>query len=182
MACWSTGRPTAWACLVDLGRLDLGGRERPSGGIARKTEEEPIAELLATTTTPRGALRRLCSQTPCSRPKICETRPDGGTPLTTHLEDVESWCCGEPGNGPGSSAGIDRAIRGGAGVALPDNFDMGELDEPTPPNAGRLWVGGIATAVVAALVVVAGVFIARGILGIPVLAPKGASSLGDSST
>jgi uncharacterized protein YhhL (DUF1145 family) len=67
-------------------------------------------------------------------------------------------------------------------VALPDNFDMGELDEPTPPNAGRLWVGGIATAVVAALVVVAGVFIARGILGIPVLAPKGASSLGDSST
>lgn len=67
-------------------------------------------------------------------------------------------------------------------MALPDNFDMGELDEPTPPNAGRLWVGGIATAVVAALVVVAGVFIARGILGIPVLAPKGASSLGDTST
>jgi hypothetical protein len=28
---------------------------------------------LATTTTPRGALRRLCSQTPCSRLKIYET-------------------------------------------------------------------------------------------------------------
>lgn len=49
-------------------------------------------------------------------------------------------------------------------MALPDNFDVGELDEPSPPSAGLLWVGGIATAVVAALVVVAGVFIARAAL------------------
>jgi len=27
----------------------------PAGGMDRKAEEEPIAELLATTTTPRGA-------------------------------------------------------------------------------------------------------------------------------
>src|ERR1019366_6896335 len=64
------GAPRSRACLVDLGR-----RERPSGGMDRKAEEELIAELLATTTTPRGALRRLCSQTLCSRLKICETRP-----------------------------------------------------------------------------------------------------------
>ena len=49
-------------------------------------------------------------------------------------------------------------------------------------NARRLWAGGIATAVVAALAVVAGVLIARGVLGIPVLAPKTASNFGNSST
>jgi hypothetical protein len=59
------------------------------------------------------------------------------------------------------------------------------LTEPPGParlNAGRLWAGGVATAVVAALVVVAGVYIARGILGIPVLAPRAAGSLGSSTT
>ena len=43
-------------------------------------------------------------------------------------------------------------------------------------NAGRLWAGGVATAIVAALAVLAGVLITRGVLGIPVLAPKAASS------
>jgi Na+/phosphate symporter len=55
-------------------------------------------------------------------------------------------------------------------------------DGPASINATRLWVGGFATAIVAALVVVVGVFITRGILGIPVLAPKAASNFGDSST
>jgi hypothetical protein len=49
-------------------------------------------------------------------------------------------------------------------------------------NGGRLWVGGVATAVVAALVVVAGVYIARNILDIPVLAPKAAGNFGNSTT
>lgn len=49
-------------------------------------------------------------------------------------------------------------------------------------NAGRLWAGGAATAVVAALAVVVGVYVARGILAIPVLAPPAASNFGDSST
>jgi hypothetical protein len=49
-------------------------------------------------------------------------------------------------------------------------------------NAGRLWGGGVATAIVAALAVLAGVFITRGVLGIPVLAPRAASDFGDSST
>ena len=34
-------------------------------------------------------------------------------------------------------------------------------------NAGRLWGGGVATAIVAALAVLAGVLITRGVLGIP---------------
>src|SRR3977135_2835314 len=49
-------------------------------------------------------------------------------------------------------------------------------------NEGRLGAGGVATAIVAALAVLAGVLITRGVLGIPVLAPKAASDFGDSST
>jgi len=45
-----------------------------------------------------------------------------------------------------------------------------------------VWAGGVATAVVAALVVTLGVYIARDILNIPVLAPKAAGSLGNSTT
>ena len=45
-----------------------------------------------------------------------------------------------------------------------------------------MWAGGVATAVVAALVVIAGVYIARDILDITVLAPKAAGSLGNSTT
>ncbi|WP_211245576.1 DUF6069 family protein [Actinomadura oligospora] len=47
---------------------------------------------------------------------------------------------------------------------------------------GRLWAGGLATAVVAALVVVVGVLLVRGVLDIPVLAPSGRGTYGDSST
>ena len=49
-------------------------------------------------------------------------------------------------------------------------------------NGGRVWAGGVATAVVAALVVILGVYIARDILNIAVLAPKAAGSLGNSTT
>jgi uncharacterized protein DUF6069 len=45
-----------------------------------------------------------------------------------------------------------------------------------------VWAGGIATAVVAALVVILGVYIARNILNVAVLAPKTAGSLGNSTT
>ena len=64
-------------------------------------------------------------------------------------------------------------------MAIHDELD---LDEPVVPSASRLWTGGVATAVVAALVVVAGVYICRGVLGIPVLAPSGAGDLGNLST
>ena len=59
-----------------------------------------------------------------------------------------------------------------------------DLDAPEQVhvNAGRLWAGGAATAVVAALAMVAGVLITRGVLGIPVLAPKTANNFGNSAT
>jgi hypothetical protein len=57
---------------------------------------------------------------------------------------------------------------------------------PTPPqpvlNAGRLWAGGAATAVVAALIAVVGILIGRGIFDVEVLAPKGNGVWGDAST
>ena len=45
-----------------------------------------------------------------------------------------------------------------------------------------LWAGGLATAVVAALVAVVGVLIARGLFDIPVLAPSDDGMFGDVST
>jgi len=49
-------------------------------------------------------------------------------------------------------------------------------------NAGRLWAGGAAAAVVAALLAVAGIVIARGIFDVPILAPEGDGVWGDAST
>jgi hypothetical protein len=59
-----------------------------------------------------------------------------------------------------------------------------ELDQPERPevDATRLWAGGLATALVAALVVVVGVFVVRAFLNVPILAPRTASDFGDSST
>ncbi len=49
-------------------------------------------------------------------------------------------------------------------------------------DAGRLWTGGVATAIVAALIAVLGVLLARGVLDVPLLAPTDAGTLGDAST
>jgi Family of unknown function (DUF6069) len=49
-------------------------------------------------------------------------------------------------------------------------------------DGGRLWAGGLATALIAALIVVIGILVARGIFGIPVLAPKGEGAWGDADT
>jgi hypothetical protein len=49
-------------------------------------------------------------------------------------------------------------------------------------DAGRLWWGGLVTAVVAAVVAVVGVLIARGLFDVPVLAPTGEGALGNAST
>ncbi|MFD4324690.1 DUF6069 family protein [Nocardioides sp. NPDC058538] len=49
-------------------------------------------------------------------------------------------------------------------------------------HAGRLWAGGAAAAVVAALLAVAGIVIARGIFDVPILAPEGDGVWGDAST
>jgi hypothetical protein len=57
---------------------------------------------------------------------------------------------------------------------------------PTPPrpvlSAGRLWAGGLATAVVAALIAVCGILFGRGVFDVEVLAPKGDGVWGDAST
>ena len=54
---------------------------------------------------------------------------------------------------------------------------------PTPKvDAGRLWMGGLATAAVAALVALTGVLIARGLFDVPLLAPTREGTLGDAST
>jgi hypothetical protein len=49
-------------------------------------------------------------------------------------------------------------------------------------DAGRLWAGGLATAIVAALIAIAGIVVARGIFDIPVLAPKKSGTWGDADT
>jgi hypothetical protein len=60
--------------------------------------------------------------------------------------------------------------------------DDGSGQQRLGVDAGRLWVGGLVTAVVAALVAVVGVLIARGLLDVPVLAPTGEGTLGNAST
>jgi len=49
-------------------------------------------------------------------------------------------------------------------------------------NAGRLWAGGAATAIVAALIAIVGVLIGRGLFDVQVLAPKSGGVWGDAST
>jgi Family of unknown function (DUF6069) len=49
-------------------------------------------------------------------------------------------------------------------------------------DAARLWTGGLATALVAALVAVVGVLIARGLFDVPVLAPTEEGTLGNANT
>ncbi len=49
-------------------------------------------------------------------------------------------------------------------------------------DAGKLWPGGIATAVVAGLVALVGVLVCRWLFGIPLLAPKSDGAYGDVHT
>lgn len=49
-------------------------------------------------------------------------------------------------------------------------------------DGGRLWAGGLATAVVAALIAIVGIVIARGIFHVPVLAPNRSGTWGDADT
>jgi Family of unknown function (DUF6069) len=50
------------------------------------------------------------------------------------------------------------------------------------PDAGQVWAGGAATAVVAALVALVGILICRWTLGIPILAPSGDGAWGNAHT
>ncbi|MBB6173622.1 hypothetical protein HNR23_003682 [Nocardiopsis mwathae] len=59
---------------------------------------------------------------------------------------------------------------------------MSEYGSDRRINVTRLWSGGLATAVVAALVILVGTLVARGILHVPVLAPEEAGYFGDATT
>ncbi len=59
---------------------------------------------------------------------------------------------------------------------------MNTNDNGRSINVSRLWSGGLATAVVAGLVILVGTLIVRGVFGIPVLAPEEAGYLGDATT
>ena len=59
--------------------------------------------------------------------------------------------------------------------ALPNSNDI-------RPDPGRLWAGGVATAIVAALIALVGVLICRWTLGIPILAPQGDGAWGSAHT
>ena len=67
-------------------------------------------------------------------------------------------------------------------AAFPSAHDGHDAAEKLQVNANRLWTGGVATAVVAALVAVVGVLIARGLLDVPVLAPTEEGVLGNANT
>lgn len=57
----------------------------------------------------------------------------------------------------------------------------GTSDRP-PVNATRLWTGGLASAVVAALIALVGVLVVRAVLRIALYAPREAGAFGDSDT
>ena len=52
----------------------------------------------------------------------------------------------------------------------------------SPVDANRLWAGGLATAVVAALIALVGLLIVRAVLRIALLAPNEAGAFGDGDT
>jgi Family of unknown function (DUF6069) len=65
----------------------------------------------------------------------------------------------------------------------PDRPGAGRPRTPRPQvDAGRLWSGGIATAVVAGLIALVGVLVCRWLFGIPLLAPKQDGAYGDAHT
>lgn len=62
------------------------------------------------------------------------------------------------------------------------DYGYGADDRLGELNTYRLWAGGLATAVVAGLIILVGVLVVRGVFTIPVLAPEEAGFFGDAST
>jgi Family of unknown function (DUF6069) len=81
-----------------------------------------------------------------------------------------------------------RGGRYGSSASSPDDYRQGETRQIRPRSsrpqvdAGKLWPGGIATALVAALVALVGVLVCRWLLHIPLLAPKSDGAYGDAHT
>jgi Family of unknown function (DUF6069) len=83
----------------------------------------------------------------------------------------------QPGYGP---PGYDQPGYGPPGYD-PRGPGRPPASRPTVA-AGALWAGGVATAVVAALVALVGVLVSRWLAGIPLLAPMRAGAYGDVHT
>ena len=60
-------------------------------------------------------------------------------------------------------------------------YDSGAAARPSV-NPGRLWAGGVATALVAALISLVGILLTRGLFDVAVLAPKGEGVWGGANT
>ncbi|MDO3649423.1 DUF6069 family protein [Nocardia mangyaensis] len=67
------------------------------------------------------------------------------------------------------------------GPANPQYPQQGQPPKPSI-NMGKLWAGGVGTAIVAALLVVVAIMLVRGVLGVAILAPEGAGAYGTVST
>lgn len=63
---------------------------------------------------------------------------------------------------------------------------MPRSEEPRPEgprlNPGALWAGGVATAIVAALIALVGILVCRWLFKIPILSPRQDGAWGDAST
>ena len=65
---------------------------------------------------------------------------------------------------------------------MPDDGRAGPPQTRTVVSAGQLWAGGVATAVVAALVALVGVVVCRWLFNVPLLSPQSQGSYGDAHT
>jgi Family of unknown function (DUF6069) len=86
----------------------------------------------------------------------------------------------QPGYDPYDRPGYDRP------GSSPPGYEQRRAGRP-PSNrpsvaAGQLWGGGVATAIVAALVALVGVLVSRWLVGIPLLAPMRDGAYGDVHT
>ncbi|MBA2323632.1 MAG: DUF6069 family protein [Actinomycetota bacterium] len=64
----------------------------------------------------------------------------------------------------------------------PGQYPLPAEEEQTVVNAGRLWAGGMAAAVVSGLVALVGLLVARAVFQVPLLSAKRFGAFGDSST
>ncbi|GAA1911763.1 hypothetical protein GCM10009837_40420 [Streptomyces durmitorensis] len=83
---------------------------------------------------------------------------------------------------PGYDNGSPQGYSGPSGYGQPSEYGNQAPPSRSRVDAGRLWIGGLVTALVAALTAVVGLLLVRGILGIPVFAPEGDGAMGDAST
>ncbi|MFD7307930.1 DUF6069 family protein [Promicromonospora sp. NPDC059942] len=67
-------------------------------------------------------------------------------------------------------------------MAYQQQQPQGPAPESRAVDARVLWSGGVATALVVALIALVGVVVFRGVFGIPILAPEGEGVWGDAST